>query len=107
VIGGTQAGAGNVISGNTTGLLISGIGHTVIGGLYNSVVQRNLIGLNAAGTAALGNGTGVVVTNASNEIGGTAAVAGVAGDHVSRDGDRQRGRRQLDWHQCRGHRGHR
>ncbi|MGO9919363.1 MAG: hypothetical protein ACLQIB_32270, partial [Isosphaeraceae bacterium] len=76
VIGGTVAGAGNVISGNTTGVFISGISHPVIGGTYNSVVEGNLIGLNAAGTSAVGNATGVLVGNASNAIGGSSAGAG-------------------------------
>ena len=47
-IGGTGAGAGNVISGN------SGDGISVTGG--NNSLLNNLIGTNAAGTAALGNG---------------------------------------------------
>ena len=76
MIGGTLTGTGNVISGNTTGVFISGTSHAVIDGLYNVAVQGNLIGTNAAGTAAVGNGTGVQVANASNEIGGTAAGAG-------------------------------
>ncbi len=76
VIGGTVAGAGNVISGNSTGVFISGTSHPVIGGTYNSIVQGNLIGLNAAGTSALGNATGVGVGNASNAIGGSSPGAG-------------------------------
>ena len=76
VIGGTLAGAGNVISGNSTGVFISGTSHAVIGGTYNSVVQGNLIGLNAAGSAAVGNGTGVVIGNAINDIGGSSPRAG-------------------------------
>jgi predicted outer membrane repeat protein len=50
LIGGLNAGDGNVISGNgSNGVLLgSGAGHMAIEG--------NLIGLNAAGTAALGNG---------------------------------------------------
>src|SRR5439155_21299890 len=38
VVGGTAAGAGNLISGNSTGLQIDGLSHPVIGGSYNSVV---------------------------------------------------------------------
>jgi len=72
-VGGTTAGAGNVISNNIQGgVLIDGAGAT------GNLVEGNLIGTNAAGTAALGNGGfGVsLATNASNNtIGGTAAGA--------------------------------
>jgi titin len=70
VIGGTTAGARNVISGNSgDGILILGAGTTV--------VQGNDIGTNAAGTAALGNGSGGVnvVGGSHNVIGGTTALA--------------------------------
>ena len=54
-IGGAVAGAGNVISGNDTGVQFAN-------GATGNFVQGNLIGLNAAGTAALGNtGQGVVI----------------------------------------------
>ncbi len=42
MIGGTLNGAGNVISGNTTGVFISGTSHAVIDGLYNVAVQGTL-----------------------------------------------------------------
>jgi MBG domain-containing protein len=49
-IGGTAAGAGNLISGNNqNGLVIAG------GNATNNTVEGNFIGTNAAGTAALGN----------------------------------------------------
>ncbi len=49
-IGGSSAGAGNVLSSNANdGVLIDG-------GVSGTVVQGNKIGTNAAGTAALGNG---------------------------------------------------
>ena len=71
-VGGTGAGAGNVISGNQqTGILIFAGTHRAIGGVYNALVQGNLIGVNAAGTGPLGNGTGVRVQNNFNLIGGT------------------------------------
>ena len=68
-IGGTAAGAGNVISGNSRfGVEIVNSGST------GNLVQGNLIGTNAAGTGAVGNTkSGVVVFNAaSNTVGGTA-----------------------------------
>jgi hypothetical protein len=71
-IGGTSAAERNVISGNTNrGVEISD------GGNGNSV-KGNYIGTNAAGTAAIPNGTGVGITaNAQNNtIGGTAAGEG-------------------------------
>ncbi|HEV2799104.1 MAG TPA: carboxypeptidase regulatory-like domain-containing protein, partial [Pyrinomonadaceae bacterium] len=74
-VGGTAAGAGNVISGNSgTGVQIGVFGSGPGGGI---TVQGNLIGTNAAGTAALGNGGyGVSVDNTpNNQIGGTAAGA--------------------------------
>jgi hypothetical protein len=74
-VGGTVPGAGNVISGNRTGVFVHGISHPVIDGRYNCLVQGNVIGLNAAGTAAVGNGTGVLVINGDNLVGGTAAGA--------------------------------
>ena len=49
-IGGTAAGAGNLISGNTSdGVEISGTGTNL------NLVQGNRIGTNAAGTLPLGN----------------------------------------------------
>ena len=73
-IGGTAAGAGNVISGNNG----NGIGISTVGATGN-VVQGNLIGTNAAGTAGIGNslrGILIDVSAANNTVGGTAAGAG-------------------------------
>jgi hypothetical protein len=65
-VGGSDAGAGNVISGNADhGLLIDDTADA-------SVVQGNLIGTNAAGTGPLGNGTGLILLSDANQIGGTA-----------------------------------
>ena len=72
-IGGALAGAGNVISGNTTdGVEISGAGTS------GNVVAGDDIGTDISGTVALGNGAdGVLIdTSASaNIIGGTTAAA--------------------------------
>ena len=73
-IGGTAAGARNVLSGNNgEGVRITGAGTT------GNVVQGNFIGTNAAGTAGIANSRqGVWIDNAAanNTIGGTAAGAG-------------------------------
>jgi hypothetical protein len=78
VIGGTTAGAGNVISGNNIyGLRISnGGGSTGVGNL----IEGNRVGTNAAGTAALPNGAGggggILLEETQNTtIGGTTAAA--------------------------------
>ncbi len=83
-IGGTAAGAGNVISGNgINGVILVGPG---------TVVQGNWIGTNGAGTAAIGNGIGVQIrsatnaTTSSNTIGG-----GVAGARNVISGNTQQG----------------
>ena len=74
IIGGTAAGAGNVISGN------DGEGIRIINaGATGNLVQGNLIGTNAAGTAGIGNGgEGVWISQsaAGNTVGGTLAGAG-------------------------------
>ncbi|HXD32427.1 MAG TPA: FG-GAP-like repeat-containing protein [Pyrinomonadaceae bacterium] len=72
IVGGTQPGAGNVISGNGQG------GVSIDGSAASgNTVQGNLIGTNAQGTAALGNGLGGVrLTECSNNvIGGATAAA--------------------------------
>ncbi len=68
LIGGTQAGEGNLISGNSSqGVTIEGVNGS------SNVVAGNLIGADIAGTNALGNGNyGVVIIGgAGNLIGGT------------------------------------
>jgi hypothetical protein len=75
LIGGTAAGARNVISGNT-GAAVS-INDFQGGGATGNRVEGNLIGVNPAGTAAVPNGGGVVINNVSgNTVGGTTAGAG-------------------------------
>ncbi len=71
-IGGTAAGAGNVISGNhpSEGVWIFGTGST------SNSVQGNYIGTNAAGTAPLKNLRGVFIMDAStNTVGGGTVAA--------------------------------
>jgi murein DD-endopeptidase MepM/ murein hydrolase activator NlpD len=71
-IGGTAAGAGNLISGNEwEGIYVGGSGAT------GNTVQGNYIGTDVTGTAAMPNIYGVLVDNASNNtIGGTTSGAG-------------------------------
>ena len=76
-LGGTTAGAGNVISGN--GAALSGISGVFITGSSASgnKIEGNLIGTNAAGTSAVPNGEyGVVIRSPNNTVGGTVAGAG-------------------------------
>jgi hypothetical protein len=69
-VGGTNPGERNVISGNTwNGIEISGTGAN------NNVVSVNLIGTNAGGTSALGNGNdGVYIVGNSNNVGAAGAM---------------------------------
>jgi hypothetical protein len=71
VIGGTTAGARNVISGN------SGPGIQLVNDASVTTIQGNYIGVNAAGTAAIGNaGPGILVqATFSTQIGGGSAAA--------------------------------
>ncbi len=71
-IGGTTAGQGNVISGNTS----DGI-HFSDAGTNNNTVQGNFIGTNTAGTGPLGNANGVFLgfDSQTNTIGGTTPAA--------------------------------
>lgn len=69
-IGGTTSGARNVISGN------GGNGISVYTGTSNTI-QGNYVGINAAGTAAIGNtGNAVSIGTNNNTIGGTVSGAG-------------------------------
>src|SRR5262249_47063803 len=73
---GTAGFAGNLISGNATGVDLRSPGNTV---------QGNLIGTDWTGLVALGNYTGLYLADcaANNTIGGTAAGAGnvISGNH--------------------------
>ena len=86
IIGGSVAGAGNVISGNGIyGVLLDSSGGSTL-------VEGNTVGLNAAGTAAVANGgDGIEINAGGNTIGGTTAAArnvisGNTGDGIDIDG---------------------
>lgn len=82
LIGGSAAGARNVISGNSqSGIMISGTFATSYnpnGLKLRNVVQGNFIGTDVTGTRALGNHRGVALESgaAENTIGGTSHGAG-------------------------------
>jgi parallel beta-helix repeat protein len=81
-VGGSMPGAGNLISGNRTGVFIAGISHPEIPGGYNCLVQGNWIGVDASGRAPLGNTNGVVVANSDNLIGGLTDLPGSGAGNV-------------------------
>jgi hypothetical protein len=86
LIGGTGAGARNLISGNgDTGLVIVGLA------ARNNRVEGNRIGTNASGTEALGNDLGVNITDGDNNFigspGGSNLIAGNSGGGVLIAGD--------------------
>ena len=67
-VGGTAAGAGNLVGGNVSaGILTSGSS-------TGNVILGNLVGTNASG-ANLGNGFGIYLITPNNTVGGTVAVA--------------------------------
>lgn len=70
IIGGTTAGAGNVISGSGSA------GIRLASGTSGTVVQGNFIGTNAGGTGSLPNSEGFIITSSANLVGGSAAGAG-------------------------------
>ena len=91
-VGGTAANTGNLISGNTTNGITSSFQTVNIGGVQTFVgrsdgvvVEGNTIGLNLAGTAAIGNQIGIRVGSPNAIIGGTATGAGnvIAGNTTS------------------------
>jgi hypothetical protein len=81
IIGGSAAGAGNIISGNgADGVLIDS-------GISGVLVQGNYIGTNAAGTTAVANKVGIEDGGSSNTIGGSVSgarnvISGNSGDGV-------------------------
>ena len=112
MIGGTVAGASNIISGNTgDGILFDGLTN---GPNSSDSVQGNFIGTDINGTATLGNaGNGITInTSTGITIGGTTAAArnvisGNTGDGVQITGSGATGNLlagQLHRHQRRRHR---
>src|SRR5262249_35156420 len=81
-VGGTDPGAGNLISGNT------GNGIQVDSNAVGTVIRRNLVGTNIFGTAAIPNtSAGMQIYGPGTVIGGTAIgvgnyVSGNAGDGI-------------------------
>ena|GEM_PF-1075492 len=92
-IGGTTAGAGNLISANgfggtgrTSGLAVSTFPFQT--GATGNLVQGNFVGTNASGTASLGNAhEGVLLEDGAsgNTVGGTTAAARnlISGNHTN------------------------
>ena len=77
VVGGTEAGEGNLISGNGTGVVISGPDAN-----HNTVIG-NLIGTDASGTVALGNSFGISLCGAGyNRVEGN-VISGNTGPGVA------------------------
>ncbi len=81
-IGGTTAGAANVIAGNATGVFIGSVGFLAGGTTSGNVVEGNDIGVEANGTTALANTVGVLIQSGAgnsltddNTLGGATAVA--------------------------------
>ena len=76
-IGGTAAGAGNVIVAPRSAVVLKNANATPT---TNNLIQGNLVGTDASGTAALGGQEGIVAGSvgaaSSNTIGGAAAGAG-------------------------------
>ena len=80
-VGGTGAGVGNTISGNAFGVLVAGLA------AVGNQLQQNRIGTDATGTAAIPNGTGVVVDAPMTVVGGVVPearniISGNTGDGV-------------------------
>ena len=74
VIGGTTPAARNLISGNNTGVVISSSSTPILG----TQIIGNLMGTNAAGTAAIANETAISLVSVGGKntlIGGTTAAA--------------------------------
>jgi CSLREA domain-containing protein len=81
LIGGTTAGAGNIISANQTGINSDGSSAFV----HDNIIQGNFIGTDVTGTTALGNtADGLFIFDLNNtQIGGTTSGSGnlISGNH--------------------------
>ncbi|MCM3902469.1 MAG: DUF4214 domain-containing protein, partial [Pyrinomonadaceae bacterium] len=77
IIGGTEAGARNVISGNVLG------GISLVTNGNGNVVQGNFIGTKANGADALGNSAGMGISSSNNTVGGP----GGAGNTIAFNSD--------------------
>ncbi|MDP8911071.1 MAG: hypothetical protein M3M94_03280, partial [Actinomycetota bacterium] len=75
VVGGSNPGEGNLISGhNDTSLQANPTGIAIGGGVTGVKVRGNLIGTNAAGTGAIANSRGITINgSAGHVIGGSVA----------------------------------
>jgi hypothetical protein len=71
-VGGTTAGARNVISGNHG----EGIAIDDTGGSTGNLVEGNYVGTDASGSVPVGNFDGIALSGTGNTIGGTAAGTG-------------------------------
>lgn len=81
LIGGSEAGSGNLISGNPYGVRVSGAGAT-----ERTRIEGNRIGTSADGNTALGNGTGIQVLATGGSIVRQTAIGGAdsgAGNVIS------------------------
>jgi len=95
IIGGTAAGAGNVISGNGTGST-SGVSGLLLNGAASTTVQGNFIGVAADGVTAMGNtGAGVDIQpcfcglntfRASDNVIGAATTGGAGTNIIANNG---------------------
>lgn len=65
IIGGPGINQGNLISGNSTGITLDTTTSVDVG-INNTVIQGNLIGVNAAGTGALPNQAGIALEGNTN-----------------------------------------
>lgn len=80
IVGGTVAGAGNLVSGNNfIGIQLQGNGSS------QNIVQGNIVGLDVSGTQALMNVVGIGVNDAqNNQIGGSTTASGnlISGNQI-------------------------